>query len=322
MKKIKSIYFLSLAAMLIGCGKTKYQAPTFKKYSNKVSYDVFATELSKLNVGTDGQFNCFTSKYDYYTQITETIKNSETKFQSEKMKENRDIANIQYDSETNQLAVAMQIEEKSEINESGEKKTNGESYKNDSVAYQLSDEEINGKPTLVAAYPTKKTYYKVADIDESHSTAKYAVNYVGMPISPIGEITLKYQASSDEEKNNYSFYVDKNLLTIHYGQQKSDEKQGNNGSEVVKTANHISVKETVLQIEAFKDKWSLVGKTTVDEKYEFIENDKEFGLYKGDTYVIKQSNYIISSLDFSTVKLKKIDYKQYKYIDFIEASPL
>ena len=129
MKKIKSIYFLSLAAMLIGCGKTKYQAPTFKKYSNKVSYDVFATELSKLNVGTDGQFNCFTSKYDYYTQITETIKNSETKFQSEKMKENRDIANIQYDSETNQLAVAMQIEEKSEINESGEKKTNGESYK-------------------------------------------------------------------------------------------------------------------------------------------------------------------------------------------------
>ena len=134
----------------------------------------------------------------------------------------------------------------------------------------------------------------------------------------LGDLLLKYKNSDDEEKKNYTFYYDKNLLTIKYSSQKNAERTALSNGELKKTANYMEVKEALLQIEAGKDKFSLSYKSSLNRKYQFVDKDDELNLYQGDVYTIKENNYVVSSLDYSTITIKPIDHKQYLYIDYMD----
>ena len=317
MKNLKFVSLLMVPMMLVGCKKITYQEPDFKKYSNKVEYSVFSEEINKIPLSSD-KYTCFTSKYDSYLIKNTSTTNDKTKQTSKSQTENRSIANIQYDSVNTQLAVSMQIDNGSSQNGVALEQVSGESITNRSSAYQLTEEEIDGVKTFIVINPSKKTYYRISEVTEENNTAKYASNYVGIPSLQLGELLLKYKNSDDEEKKNYTFYFDKNLLTIKYSSQKNAERTALSNGELKKTANYMEVKEALLQIEAGKDKFSLSYKSSLNRKYQFVDKDDELNLYQGDVYTIKESNYVVSSLDYSIITIKPINHKQYLYIDYMD----
>ena len=296
--------FLMLSSCATG---STFRKPSFKKYSNEVSFEEFSTSFiakykSHSLLGENGEIkkNMVFNGYSYgdANRVIKT-KNSKTMYSVSASVSNK--IQAQYDNKRG-LGNSDIESRRTESNTAFKTSTN-KSSKESNIKTQYTKGE-SGKG-VIGVYQKPKIYIK---LDDEMSVSRYLASSVASTFT-FGESFLpNYAALSPETKEKYHFYIDKDVYTIVL-------------KEEVKYTYHALVGETEteyatsLTVNNEKRQYVLTDKPI----YASTRTSKETKIYtmdyanriNGDIETYNFKNYIKSQISYKYVSIKAINYKSF-----------
>lgn len=310
MKMIKVLPILLTAALLAtGCSSKKVSYDV-KKYKNEVTHAEFYEAYTKamdetVKIPSEPDQNMFDytakgSSRDIY-KVTTKI---EGKVHNEGNIQEDETLEVQYDADNVMGHVKGEAEMDYKV-----KMNYGES---DGEAIQKTQTDFYGKETKI-----DDSNYKLDIVNASaklaysrmNSTPSFASNLFNKAATKLGYNYLPvfdeatYNAFPEEEKANFKFYNDKNVLTVAYATEGNDE-----------TSNYkVEYKNSIVAQMSFKEnKFSYVIVVENDENYEYLANVDQFVV--GEIEETHSATSYKMTLDLSPVEL------EYDYSNFEEST--
>lgn len=223
MKKVLLVSLLPMLLAVSGCNPREVKKPSFVRYSNEVSYEQFMSAESTLIVNNKIlSASVDPSKVPSYEATlmqhgkTEYIRSSSVSATKKELE--NDVTNgkanakIKFDA----MKSTMQYSANREVaitksNDGGNKKTEGVGF--DFLDFQLQMHEVQDSDPVGYVYNTRTSTAYSAGLSKNEVIVK-SVDIARSSLDPIYRPGLVTWASyTTEERQNFHFYVDDNILT-------------------------------------------------------------------------------------------------------------
>ena len=241
MNKLKVIPFLALVAMLSAC--TVNGTAKMKKYSNQVDYATWKENIEAQNSDDeelDGADMGMT--VNLYARNTDKTVLNDKVLDDEEMIGSGTMKGL-YDKDNDVGTLTTNVEMKmtgkdSKYDQSMTIKGKG------SRVYQKGT--VEGEDKTLAVDKAHKTYYVSGDYSES-SVSSGVMGMAIMPLMAVAMLPASYEAASEENKANYSFYQDGKVFTVKNVATKESQETATIGSETVPYLSRKTTTTTVAQ---------------------------------------------------------------------------
>lgn len=238
MKKIKVLPLILALPLLVGCNKVR--EPRFAKLGDKIDYDSIVQALDEAK-----KANAF-----YITEENQHIPSSQTKFNlkvdgQETLKRDGKVilkeegysnskATAEYNADDKVVRLVSQENAKGIEKSQTGKETNSEKNKGTRFIQKYSEE---GKEYAVEADTVMKTFRIVETVEE---TNPYEAIFDARSMVTYSEgsyyfdyMLVNYPLSSDERKQEFSFYKNDKIFTVEMKHEETEEEK-NAQEEVIK----------------------------------------------------------------------------------------
>ena len=308
MNKLKVIPFLALVAMLSAC--TVNGTAKMKKYSNQVDYATWKENFDAQNSDDeelDGVDMGMT--INLYAHTTEKIVLNDKVLDDEEMIGSGTLKGL-YDNDNDVGSLTTDMEMKftgkdTKYDQSMTMKGKG------SRVYQKGT--VEGEDKTLAVDKTHNMYYVSGDYSES-SVSSADMGIAVMPLMVIAMLPASYEAASEENKANYSFYQDGEVFTVKNVETKETQETTTIDSETVPYLSTKTTTTTVAQSYYTKKSGKIVAMNLNMETVEevvctyLIDN----GNYAKDTVRTQVEQMIFNvKLELKNVDLEPVDIADY-----------
>lgn len=230
---------LTFLVALTGCSGN--QKVSGKKYKNKVEFAAFSEKLTEIQTGPTLEGLDFTLNAKVHGVMSESLKRDNKDLTITSADYVQEFSN-KYDTD-NDTAI---VEQKTTGKQTSTDKRGSEFVinLNANVKRTLQKETISEVESTVAIDTKDKKYYNKGSY-ALHKISELASSYAYYPAMSLFEAVEDYMSASEEEKAKYSFFIDKDLITVEYVSEvtsdimKSEEKVG---EEVYKIKNVSQIK--------------------------------------------------------------------------------
>ena len=316
MKNKKILLNLLPVMLLTSCGEAtaKYQEPKVESFKNVVSYEEFDktydTNNKEFKIFNDVDYSAsFVTKVDTgaKTSILLKRKNKEYKNNNE---ESLLKFNGSYDDNNKVSKIDAYNKELTNLKYIGDDDENiVEEYSKAASATKFIQDEIKDEKTIAYEVSSdNKTYKKVssADVTAYEYTASMSVIFIALS----NNVDVSYDKASDEQKKNFKFYCDNNVLTQTYN-YSSDNLQLQVDDKIVGTYKTNISYTWQYFVDANSLKYvSIYSETTVNnytvDNGDYLANDVE---------TITKNSYLNGEIKLGNVSLSKIDLSSYTLVD-------
>ncbi len=289
MKKVLIITLLPLILSVSGCKEKEVKKPSFKRYSNEVSYDDFmSAEASlvarnsilsvSLNPNDVPSFEASFSRTSKTKDVKSTIATGEKKSLSDNSVQAHISGKVKFDA-AKTIATYSASRDATVIVSSNNGKKITEAVGYDSRDFQMQMHEVEDSDPVAYLYNNKTSIA----FNTGASASNLKVGVVEISTSSISD---KYRPSvvawasyTTEERQTFKFYVDDNVLTCVQKGKLTTETKNESDELVYSSIRNISV------VSQF-----VYGETTYSQKV-YVDNSYKSEAY--DTY----SSYTKGDID-------------------------
>ena len=304
--------------MLSSCTyNSVFKKPSFKKYSNEVSYEEFFTSFkdkyqinSLLGENGDIKKSLVYSGYSY-GDANRVIKNKNNKTMYDVSSTVTNQITAQYDS--NKGIGNSDVETHRSETEQSFKTSTVKSNKESKIKTQYVKGE-NDKG-VIGIYQRSKIYI---NLDDEMSVTKYLVSSIRSSFTFGESFIPNYDALSEDIKTKYHFYLDGDVYTITFSEQAkytySAWDYESEGETIFATS---TVENEEKRQYVLSDKPSYASIRTTKETMQYSRDFMD--RMNGDVETYKFSNYIKSQVSFKYVNIKAISYKNFDHVTQLPA---
>lgn len=317
MKSLKFIPVLAVAALLSACGTSKsvsVKAPKLLNKGKEVQLQEFVDGASEALSGletlkTDTVFGSKTMNSTSSWEEKETLKR-DGKIYGESKDAGVEKVSVKADANNYVMSAEMSANSEQSLKLSYAKQATYVSQKQKSVLQEI---EVEGEKYMGQVSVTEEAYSTLSKITDENPMSKLFNLMMGSAIKSGAKLSFAQSfvamapTLSDEELENYKFYVNGNVYTVEYKTEEASEIL-NSSDEVV-----INQVDSLTSTYQFKlDDKNL--KTTSLQEYKetktYVADYDEF--FEGDVYVSKENEYTQFECKDAKVSLKPVSYEGYK----------
>ena len=306
MKKNFILVLPIFALTLVGCNDIK--APSFKKYSNEVSFEDFLEDIKDSTFDSFFSFDSSLSGSSKTASIKEESSYSNSRLVKTNKQTNQSDYSFKYDSKNHRSYFKEKEEEVATTSGvDGTKQT--ATQLSASRQYQTYTFEGEEEEKLICVDKAQQVYYLT---DATKEEVGELAAYKSMSGLLVFSIYIGFYSLLDEETQSLiHFYKDGSVYTVHA--HSIEDYQTKNDEEVVYLSG-TDENEIIFQLDISKEsKISFkYSETSINEVVYEIDYDKHL---KNDLEIRKTINYQSSSYELKDLEVKEIDVSDFAFRD-------
>lgn len=317
MKSLKFIPVLAVAALLSACGTSKsvsVKAPKLLNKGKEVQLQEFVDGANEALSGletlkAETVFGSKTMNSTSSWEEKESLKR-DGKLYGESREAGVQKASVKADAKNYVMSAEISANSERSVKLSYGGQTRYVSHKQKSMLQEI---EVEGEKYMGQVNVTEEAYSVLSKITDENPMSELFNQMMSSAITSGAKLSFAQNflamasTLSDEELENYKFYVNGNVYTVEYKTEDASEIL-NSSDEVV--ANEVDSLTSIYQFKL--DDKDL--KTTSLEEYKetktYVADYDEF--YEGDVYVSEENEYTQFECKDAKVSLKPVSYEGYK----------